>query len=472
VSTDNVRVLHCALPACADGLCSAAPEPARVFRVRLEYVPDSTPPLWSAIQHWRRLAVFNVNDFDGYTHISRRFYQNERGQRIGVNVNQLAASVRADGMVFCPRGALCVNRRARVMLMQAVHGQGEYDNWGVDDMRIQAQGGIASDTEIVASSPPAKTAIPLTDAQDRSWRDAGRLTGKWLKGVPIRIAINNQTYERAGYANFCKSPGDSKPNPRNPRETIACPEAYFNWDEPDWLFQSAVQKKYTNWYEKTIEREWSENNRVFRSQTSEQFQYYQHPRVGNIKPSGGPLDGGTAVTVIGEGFSVFSDPIRTPRCKFGTMVVPAKVVEDTSIECRTPASLYAGYVDVVVSLNEVDFTSAQLGAQYAAPFLYFRPPVVERLWPYTGPNRGGTVINIVGSGFFQLPSPPACRFIGVNDPTVRPLPSLLLPLPMSLLYTPYCCPYMGRAAPSVLHARARARWADPGTVFPRFDRPG
>ena len=112
MSTDNVRVLHCALPACADGLCAAAPEPARVFRVRLEYVPDSTPPLWSAIQHWRRLAVFNVNDFDGYTHISRRFYQNERGQRIGVNVNQLAASVRADGMVFCPRGALCFIVRA------------------------------------------------------------------------------------------------------------------------------------------------------------------------------------------------------------------------------------------------------------------------------------------------------------------------------------------------------------------------
>jgi hypothetical protein len=29
------------------------------------------------------------------------------------------------------------------------------------------------------------------------------------------------------------------------------------------------------------------------------------------------------------------------------------------------------------------------------------------------------VINIIGSGFFQLPSPPACRFIGVNDPTVH-----------------------------------------------------
>jgi len=25
------------------------------------------------------------------------------------------------------------------------------------------------------------------------------------------------------------------------------------------------------------------------------------------------------------GFTVFSDPIRTPKCKFGTIVVPAKV---------------------------------------------------------------------------------------------------------------------------------------------------
>jgi hypothetical protein len=124
------------------------------------------------------------------------------------------------------------------------------------------------------------------------------------------------------------------------------------------------------------------------------------------------------VTVIGGGFTVFSDPLRTPKCRFGTYVVDARVDSDDKIYCVTPEMLSAGYMSVTVSLNEVDFTSPVLGRQYSIPFLYYEQPEIMSLMPNTGPTRGGTRLHIVGRGFLQLPSRPACRFVGINDPTV------------------------------------------------------
>jgi hypothetical protein len=152
--------------------------------------------------------------------------------------------------------------------------------------------------------------------------------------------------------------------------------------------------------------------------TSQQFTYYQHPSVLNLEPSGGPITGGTGVTVIGSGFTVFSDPLRTPKCKFGSLVVQARADSDDKMFCVTPETLTAGYVSVTVSLNEVDFTSPALGRQYSIPFLYYEQPEIKSLMPNTGPSRGGTRVHIVGKGFLQLPSQPACRFVGINDPTI------------------------------------------------------
>ena len=152
--------------------------------------------------------------------------------------------------------------------------------------------------------------------------------------------------------------------------------------------------------------------------TSQQFRYYQQPTVTGLAPSGGPIIGGTGVTVIGSGFTVFSDPLRTPKCKFGEYIVEARVDSDTNMYCTTPDTLQPGYVSVAVSLNEVDFTKPSMGRQYSIPFLYYNPPQVQRLFPSSGPSRGGTTVFVIGEGFLQLPSAPACRFIGINDPTV------------------------------------------------------
>lgn len=311
------------------------------------------------------------------------------------------------------------------MIKQPLHGQGDFDNWALDDVVIKSAGGIVSDSVIVASTPPAHLALAHTAAQRLAWKRAGKLTNKYLHGIMIKIALNNQTYEKAGIKNFCRFSGDSKKYDRD-GDAIVCDRRYFNWDEPHWPFKVSLEPKYTNWHEgKRIPgvgapfQDWgtAENTR-FRRSVSEQFLYYQHPKIKAVRPSGGPTGGNTPVTVQGSGFSAFSDPVRTAKCKFGSLVSPAQVMEDDAIVCRTPETLFAGYVDLTVSLNEVDFTSPILGIEYSIPFLYYQQPTVFSTMPNSGPSRGGTDIDIVGTGFFQLPTAPACRFIGVNDPTV------------------------------------------------------
>ena len=410
----KIRRLHCSLP-------GTGTDRNMKVDIKIEYVPAYTPPDWRDIDKWKRFGVFGHQAYPGYTYLTRNVFQNERGRRYGQNDNELTDSKAKESMVRCPRHKNCYNRRARIMIKQPLHGQGAFDNWALDDVVIKSAGGIVSDTTIVASTPPAHLALPLTAAQRLAWKKSGKLTNRYLRGIQIKIAVNNQTYEKAGIKNFCRFAGDKKSDPNNPTnrfKDIVCERRYFNWDEPDWPFKVSLAPKYTNWYEGRPTAEWGAANVLFRSSVSEQFLYYQHPKIQAVRPSGGPTWGSTPVTVQGTGFSAFSDPIRTPKCKFGSLVSPAQVMADDAIVCTTPETLFAGYVDLTVSLNEVDFTSPVLGTEYSIPFLYYEQPAVFSVMPYTGPSRGGTDINIVGTGFFQLPTPPACRFIGVNDPTV------------------------------------------------------
>ena len=391
-----------------------------IWDLQIEYLPSNTPPEWNEISQWKRISVFGHQAYPGYTHLSRNLFQNERGRRSPANLNELTKSS-AESMIRCPRGKKCYNRRARIMVKQPAHGQGDFDNWALDDLKVKTNGGIVSDTEIFAATPPAHLALPLTESQRWTWKKSGKLTSRYVRGIEIKIAMNNQTYEKSGQKNFCIHAGDSKPDPDDPTNSykdIICQEPYFNWEEKNWPFQVQEEPQYTNWYEGRKQPNWGKSNVLFRSQVSEQFLYYQHPTIRTVSPSGGPAASHTPVTVFGKGFAAFSDPIRTPKCKFGPLVSAAQVMSDESIVCRTPQTLFSGYVDLTISLNEIDFTSPVMGEGYSVPFLYYEHPIIYSIMPFTGPARGNTELNIVGIGFYQLPTPPACRFIGVNDPSV------------------------------------------------------
>lgn len=157
-------------------------------------------------------------------------------------------------------------------------------------------------------------------------------------------------------------------------------------------------------------------------------------------PEIGPAVGGTAVTILGEGFRV--DEVYT--CVFGDIQPPVSTifVNSSSLVCHTPGipvGHESGEVNLRVLILQGDNTT--LDGNYRSEVilakvlisrevtakddldlnpvsLYFRYyDNVNIFWasPANGPASGGTVVRISGSGFLDLPQT-ACRF-GVGEPT-------------------------------------------------------
>ena len=148
----------------------------------------------------------------------------------------------------------------------------------------------------------------------------------------------------------------------------------------------------------------------------QQFRYYVQPSILKIQPSGGHIGGGTVTTISGSGFQVYIDALYSPKCKFATATVPALIVSNTSAICVSPPSIAIGYVKVAVALNGVDFTS-DTSQWTGVSFIYFEHPKLSSVFPDSGPESGGTFVNIVGQGFMMLvPVQPFCKFVPVHNP--------------------------------------------------------
>ena len=146
------------------------------------------------------------------------------------------------------------------------------------------------------------------------------------------------------------------------------------------------------------------------------FRYYQQPDIQRIEPSGGHLKGGTTVTLTGVGFNAYSDPLYPPKCKFATNSASALILTSKLVVCHSPGSLAAGYVKVAIALNGVDFTS-DTSKWSGVSFVYYNHPVLSNVFPDSGPDEGGTFINIMGFGFIMLvPQSPYCKFMPVHNP--------------------------------------------------------
>jgi hypothetical protein len=115
--------------------------------------------------------------------------------------------------------------------------------------------------------------------------------------------------------------------------------------------------------------------------------------VSRISPTYGSVVGGTLVTITGSGFA--------PGATVDFGAAPAtsvRVVSPTEIIAVSPASSAAGPVIVIVSVGAV--TSAASGADQFTYFAGSSPvPVIAEISPTGGPATGGTVVQIIGSGF-------------------------------------------------------------------------
>lgn len=117
------------------------------------------------------------------------------------------------------------------------------------------------------------------------------------------------------------------------------------------------------------------------------FTYRPPPIVSGINPIGGPLTGGTAVTITGNNF------ISGSTVAIGGVTCSSpNIVSSTSLTCTTGAS-GATTADVVVTLPDT-----QSGTLSSA-FTYRNPPTVSSVDISSGSTTGGLSIAITGTGF-------------------------------------------------------------------------
>ena len=131
--------------------------------------------------------------------------------------------------------------------------------------------------------------------------------------------------------------------------------------------------------------------------------------VSGIRPSAGPVGGGTLVTITGSGFT------GATSVNFGT--TPATnltVVNDTTITADSPAGTGTVNVTVTTPAGTSSASSADLFTYGLA---------VTGLSPSAGPVGGGTLVTITGSGFtgataVDFGTTPATSFTVNNDTTI------------------------------------------------------
>jgi hypothetical protein len=117
------------------------------------------------------------------------------------------------------------------------------------------------------------------------------------------------------------------------------------------------------------------------------FTYANAPTVSAISPTGGPLAGGTSVTITGTGFSSGASVTLG-----GASATSVTVVSATSITATTPAHA-AGVISVVVTNPDT-----QIGTG-SGLFTYANGPTISAISPTGGALAGGTAVTISGSGF-------------------------------------------------------------------------
>ena len=123
------------------------------------------------------------------------------------------------------------------------------------------------------------------------------------------------------------------------------------------------------------------------------YTYHARPSVTQLEPPGGPVVGGTLVTLHGSGFDALGAE-GNPLCKFddGTKVDTLRYLSTgTSIVCRTGKNNRAQRKRLTVSLNTQDY-------EPVAWLRYYERPTVSAIAPTGGPTRPGYQLQVVGSG--------------------------------------------------------------------------
>ena len=126
-----------------------------------------------------------------------------------------------------------------------------------------------------------------------------------------------------------------------------------------------------------------------------EYEYREASGVRAVLPLSGPATGGTLVSVFGRGFGR-----EGQRCLFGGTESKrrARFVSETLVVCRTPSAVSYMGTSVDVSVRS-EGEEAVIGA--GIQFSFLQPISVARMQPSMGPELGGSVVTMVGSGFLR-----------------------------------------------------------------------
>jgi hypothetical protein len=121
------------------------------------------------------------------------------------------------------------------------------------------------------------------------------------------------------------------------------------------------------------------------------------PKITTVAPTSGPIDGGTKVTIFGEGFQapvqVFfgSAEAQVLNVTFSQMTVISPTARDTTPDA---SGTFTGFVDVkVININSnTNVTAAKV-------FRYIPKMAITTISPVFGSAVGGTQVRIDGTGF-------------------------------------------------------------------------
>lgn len=123
------------------------------------------------------------------------------------------------------------------------------------------------------------------------------------------------------------------------------------------------------------------------SGTSNGFSYFYiaPPTVSAVTPNQGPTAGGTAVTLVGSGFT------DATGVRFGaTPASSFTIVSDNQIKATAPPG--SGLVQVVVTTAGGSST-----ATAASAYTYLLAPILSGLTPAQGPESGGNPVELTGA---------------------------------------------------------------------------
>jgi hypothetical protein len=120
------------------------------------------------------------------------------------------------------------------------------------------------------------------------------------------------------------------------------------------------------------------------------YEYQAGPTISSVAPAGGPLAGGTTITVTGT-FLRTGATVLIGGSACGSVTVDAS---ETFLTCVTPAKSAGAYT---VSVTNTD---TQVASK-ASGFTYQGAPTVTNISPAVGASAGNTLVTISGSNFLS-----------------------------------------------------------------------